>query len=91
MIFFNSGLTDYLLQTILGGIRMEEGTYELMMVMINMGLTAWSLFMVIPLFLFATFFSFWSSYEIETAHSLKEEISRIGVRDKAYGILREES
>lgn len=91
MIFFNSGLTDYLLQTILGGFKMEEQTFETLMVLINMGFTAWSLFMVIPLFLFAAYFSIWSAYEIETAESLKSDVSQIGLRNKAYGILREEA
>jgi uncharacterized membrane protein SpoIIM required for sporulation len=90
MIFFNSGLTDYLLQTILSGVKMEERTYETIMVMVNISFATWSLLMVIPLYLFATYFSFWSAYEIETAESLKENISHIGVREKAYGILREE-
>jgi len=91
MLFFNSGLTDYLFQTLLGGIRMEKSTYENLMVIINLVLTTWSLLMVIPLFVFASYFFFWSSVEIETAVKLKSDIARIGIRDKAYGILREEN
>lgn len=90
MVFFNSGLTDYLLQTILNGFKMEAQTYENLIVGINALFTIWGLCMVIPLFLYAAYFSFWSDYEIDTAKDLNEQISRIGLRDKAYGILRED-
>ncbi|NND93771.1 MAG: hypothetical protein HKN45_02845, partial [Flavobacteriales bacterium] len=79
------------LQTLLGGLKIDPETYETLIVMINMGFTVWSLLMLMPLFLFSSFFSFWSAYESETAESLKTEIEKIGTRNKAYGILREES
>lgn len=90
LVFFNSGLTDYLLQSILSGFKMEPETFEHLFVSINILFTMWGLLMVIPLFLFAGFFSFWSAQEIESADSLKAAVDRIGIRDKAYGILREE-
>ncbi|NNC83804.1 MAG: stage II sporulation protein M [Flavobacteriales bacterium] len=90
LLFFNSGLTDYLLSVIWGGFRMSEETFQSVMLMSNIFFTVWSLLMVIPLFIYASFFSFWSAYEIETASHLHASVDRIGIRNKAYGILREE-
>ncbi len=91
ILIFNSGLIDFLLDSILSNFKMEESTYSMVLLSIKAGLTFFALAMVTPLFVYGSSFGFYAAYEKETAAGLNKEIALIGTQKRAYGLAKEDS
>ena len=89
MLLFNSGLTDYLLSQILGNFFTDIEQFNVVMMGLNILFTVFSLSFIVILHIFGAFFLTSSSVEKVTARHLRKAVTEIGMRDKAYGMLRE--
>lgn len=91
ILIFNSGLIDLLLEVTLWNFKMEESTFNLVMLALRSGLTILALSMVSPLFVFGACFLYFSLHEIDRATGLQEDIGRIGTHKRAYGFVKEDA
>ncbi len=90
LIFFNSGITDYLLSQVLTNLILDDEAFNLIMMGSNYLFTMFTLSILVLLHIFGSYFIVHSALERLTAGHLRISISKIGERDKAYGLLRED-